>query len=95
MTVISSKEFATNHKKYLDTAITEEVCIKRGRNMFYLLCKPISNTNIKERVYYEPDDDFYSSITVEELREKVLEDVHQWYREKNENSSPTKSTAVS
>jgi len=54
--------------------------------------------NIKERVYYEPDEDFYNSISIEELRERVLEDVHQWYREKNrnnENNSNTKSTAVS
>ena len=50
---------------------------------------------IKKRVYYKPDEDFYHSITIDELHQKVKEDVHQWYKERNENNSIIKSTAVS
>jgi len=34
MTLISSKEFVANQKKYFDLAINEQVFIKRGKNMF-------------------------------------------------------------
>jgi predicted transcriptional regulator len=36
MTVVSSKEFASNQKKYYDLAVNGQVCIRRGRNMFHL-----------------------------------------------------------
>jgi len=80
-------------------AILEEVCIKRGKDMFRLLTNSDKVENIRSRVYYKPDEEFYNSITMEELRERVLADVHQWYREINENNnesnSHSKSTAVS
>jgi predicted transcriptional regulator len=38
MTVVNSKEFATNQKKFYDLALNERVFIKRGGNMFYLTC---------------------------------------------------------
>ena len=34
MTVVSSKEFTTNQRKYYNKAISENVFIKRGKNMF-------------------------------------------------------------
>jgi len=34
MTVVSSKEFATHHDKYLELAVSEEVFIQRGDYMF-------------------------------------------------------------
>jgi len=34
MTLVSSREFVTNQKKYFDLAINEQVFIKRGKNMF-------------------------------------------------------------
>ena len=80
-------------------AIFEEVCIKRGKDMFRLLSNSDKVENVRSRVYYEPDEEFYNSITMEELKKRVLTDVHQWYREINENnsenSSHTKSTAIS
>jgi len=80
-------------------AIFEEVCIKRGKDMFCLLSNSDKVENVRSRVYYEPDEEFYNSITMEELKKRVLTDVHQWYREINENnsenSSHTKSTAIS
>jgi len=99
MIIVSTKEFVTHQKKYFDMAISEEVCIKRGKDMFRLLSNSDKVENIRSRVYYEPDEEFYNSITMEDLRKRVLTDIHQWYREinenKNENYSHHKSTAVS
>jgi predicted transcriptional regulator len=36
MTVVSSKEFATNQRKFYNLALNERVVIKRGKNTFYL-----------------------------------------------------------
>ena len=36
MTVVSSKEFAINQKKFYNLALNERVFIRRGRNMFSL-----------------------------------------------------------
>jgi hypothetical protein len=87
MTVVSSKEFATNQKRYYDLAVNEQVAIKRGKNLFYLICSTaatVSNTNIDETMYCEPDEDFYRSISIDELLERIHEDIHQWYLEKKQ-----------
>ena len=81
MTVVSSQEFAANQNKYYDLAIDEDICIKRGNNMFQLMCTDINNT-VKERVYCEPDEDFYKSISMDELLEGVLDDIHKFYANK-------------
>ena len=36
MTVVNSKDFAINQKKFYNLALNERVFIKRGRNMFSL-----------------------------------------------------------
>ena len=72
MTVISSKEFVINQKRYFDLAVNEQIIIKRGQNMFHLICKPVEKTET-EKVYFKPDDDFYDSITMNELLEKTYE----------------------
>ena len=87
MTIVSSKEFVTNQKKYFDLAVNDKVFIKRGKNTFHLLCTTVDNitveeTDVKERVYYEPDEDFYKSISMDELLEGVLEDIHKFYTNK-------------
>jgi len=33
----------------------------------------------KQRVYYEPDEDLRRSITMEELRDRVFEDIDKFY----------------
>jgi len=38
MTVINSKEFVSNQKKYFNLAISEQVLIKRGKNIFIIAC---------------------------------------------------------
>jgi hypothetical protein len=43
MTIVTNKEFMSNHKRYFDLAINEQVCIKRGRNMFKLVYTPADN----------------------------------------------------
>ena len=95
MTVVSSKEFVTNQKKYFDLAVNEEVFIKRGKNKFHLLRinrnhTPQNESEDKEPVYYEPDEDFYNSISMDELLEGVLEDIHNFYANKNESNSNIK-----
>ena len=43
MTVITSKEFVTNQKRYFDMAINENIIIKRGKNLFHLICSNIED----------------------------------------------------
>jgi len=37
MTLVSSKEFATNQRKFYNIALNERVIIKRGKNRFCLM----------------------------------------------------------
>ena len=45
MTTVSSKEFMTNQKRYFDLAVNENVCIKRGKNIFHLIYRPVDIIN--------------------------------------------------
>jgi len=80
MTVVSSKEFAINQEKYFDLALDEQVFIQNGDNMFLLVYNNVDNMNtyhdasVYEEVL-EPDDDFYSAITCEELLERIYQDI--------------------
>ena len=94
MTVINSKEFISNQKRYFDLAVNEQVFIKRGKNTYHLICTTIDKT-VDEMVYHEPDEDFYGAISIDELQKRVKKDIHQWYQEKYENSSNTKGTTIS
>ena len=77
MTVINSNEFITNQQKYFDMAENEDICIKRGNSIFHLIHTTISDKSLKERVYYEPDEDFYKSISTEEFRKRLIEVVEE------------------
>jgi len=80
MTVISSKEFAANQQKYFDLAIdNKEVYIKNGENLF-MVC--YANRQKEPDMIFEPDDDFYRSISIDEFRALVKEDIHQIYSAK-------------
>ena len=48
MIVIISKQFATNQKKFYDLAINEPIIIKRGRNIFHLICGNIEDNETKD-----------------------------------------------
>jgi len=84
MTIVSSKEFATRPAKYYNLAQNEKVAIRRGRNMFHLICTNGHHTNECEQIF-QPDDDFYRSISVDEFRKRLiamLEKVDKKYHNK-------------
>ena len=71
MTVVSSKEFAANQKKFYNIALNERVFIKRGKNMFYLTCAIFEDndesTDLADAIATENDenisvDDYLKSI---------------------------------
>ena len=75
MTIVSSKEFATNQQKYFDLAIdNKEVYIKNGKNMF-MVC--YANRQKEPAMIFEPDDDFYRSLSANEFRKKLVEVVEK------------------
>ena len=78
MTVISSKEFITNQSKYFSLAQSEDIFIKRGNNVFQLIRTNTYNTDEYDEIL-EPDDDFRRAITMDELLNGVLEDIHNFY----------------
>jgi len=80
MLVISTSEFATNQNKYFDMALKEQVFVQRGNNMFHLMCANKDNATVKERVYYEPDEDFNRSISMEEFKKRALIMVEKIYQ---------------
>ena len=86
MTVVSSTEFATNQNKYFDMAMKEQVFVQRGNNMFHLMFTSNDDATVKERVYYEPDEDFYRSITMDELRQRTHQFVHKLFTNNESNS---------
>jgi len=75
MTVGSSRDCAGNLEKYFDMARNEDVCIKRGSSMFYLIYQP-TETQYTKQVVLEPDDSLRNAITAEELLKRVHEDIH-------------------
>jgi hypothetical protein len=74
MTVVSSAEFAANQQKYFDLAIDKkEVYVEYGNNML-MVC----NANRQEEpMIFEPDEDFYRSISAEEFRVRLVEVVEK------------------
>jgi len=83
MTVVSSREFLTNQKRYFDMAVNENIFIKRGKNRFRLA---YSNNEVQEdKIIHEPDEDFHRSITMDEFIEKSmvrLEKIDKMYAKK-------------
>ena len=81
MTVVSSKEFVTNEDKYFDLALDEQVYVQRGDNMFLIIHhNHYGNIYHDASVYdeiLEPDDDFRSALTAEELLERIHEDIRR------------------
>ena len=67
--------------------------------------KVCSNTNInkqsfnesimEEQIYLDTDVDLNRAITLDELQQRIKQDIHQWYKERDGNSSATRSTAIS
>ena len=76
MTVVSSKEFASRPTKYYNLAQNEQVVIKRGKNEFYLMYKPLSVETYPEQPILEPDDNLRRAITADELLSRIHKDIH-------------------
>ena len=70
MTIVSTKEFNTNQKKYFDMALNDHVIVKRGRQMF-IIRNFMPNDDPDD--FFEPDEDFYRSIPIEEVRDSIVE----------------------
>jgi len=79
MKVISSKKFVSNQERYSDVAINEKAYVKNGKNRGVFA----QIINDSDDDYLEPDDDLRRAITMDELRRRVKEDIHQWYKEKS------------
>ena len=77
MTVISSKEFVANQKRYFDMAINEDVCIKNGENIFRVCI-----VNNRKTKYKQPDEDFYRGISKDELLNGIYEDINVFFENK-------------
>ena len=81
MTVVSSKEFATRPARYYNLAQSEKVAIKRGKNMFHLICTNGYHKNEYDDVL-EPDEDLRSAISGEELKKKMRDAIHNYFSNK-------------
>ena len=77
MTIVSSKEFATNEDLYFDMAMNEQVFVQRNSNMFIL-----TRISEMEKKYLEPDDDLRRAITGEELLTGIYEDLEKFFADK-------------
>ena len=83
MTVVSSKEFTTHQRKYYNKAVSENVFIKRGKNMFII---SIAN-NAKKDVDKKPQKtlgDFFGVLSENEskqLKEYTSQARKEWNRD--------------
>ena len=83
MTLVSSNEFALHQQRYLNLARKEDVCIQNDdEGMYQFMYRSIERTDSKEPIYFEPDEDFYTSITMEELRKSAHEHIHKLFSKK-------------
>ena len=77
MTVVSSKEFVSNHDRYFDLAMKELLYIRNGRNVFQ-----VSLANGKITGHKKPDDDFKQAITMEEFRKRTHDIIYKFFENK-------------
>ena len=76
MTVVSSKEFVKNEDKYFDLALNEALIVQRGDHVFFV---QNSVQNIEPDEVFEPDDEFYKSITAEEFLEGIHASIDKFF----------------
>ena len=80
MTLVSSNEFAVNQQRYLSLARKEDVCIQNDEEgMYRLLYTPIEMKYPPQPIF-EPDEDFYNSITADEFKERAIEMVRRIHK---------------
>ena len=81
MTSISSKEFVSNQQKYFDLALNERLCIEDGNNK-YIFTRDYENDFLEPDMIFKPDEDFYKSISMEEVRERLYNTIDKLYASK-------------
>ena len=76
MTLISNQEFIKNDEKYLDMALNDTVIIQRGDNLFF-----VQNVtqNTESDIIFEPDEEFYNSLTTVEARTKTYAAIDKFF----------------
>jgi len=79
MTIVSSKEFVNNQEKYFNMALKEHLIVQNGENRF--IVQNFIHTEEPDMIF-EPDDDFYRSISMEELRSSAHEHIHKLFAQK-------------
>jgi hypothetical protein len=82
MTVVNSKDFITNQKRYFNLATNEDIFIRRGKKKFRLAYTDMDNADIPKQPILEPDDDLQRAISMEELRTSVHEHIHKLFANK-------------
>jgi hypothetical protein len=78
MQVVSSTEFATHQQKYFNLARRQKVLVQSGNYMYRIMPEPI----VEEQIIFEPDEDFYNSISKEKLLEGIFEDMDKIFAKK-------------
>ena len=76
MTLVSSKEFVSNEKKYFDLALGDALIIQRDDNVFFV---QNSVQNIEPDEIFKPDDEFYKSITADEFLKGVHASIDKFF----------------
>jgi len=79
MTVVTTKEFNANQEKYFDLALNEQVIVQKGDNLFFV--QSVAQNDEPDMIF-EPDDDFYRSISMEELRASAHEHIRKLFANK-------------
>ena len=77
MTVVSSKEFATNQKKYFDMAINEQIYVQQDDNIFHIVC---SHSNVREQRISKNNDILNTALTKEQFKaeaRKIVDKIYQ------------------
>jgi hypothetical protein len=75
MITVSTKEFNTHQEKYFDLAVKENVCIRRGQQIFRLSCTSVA-PQYPEQPVCDDNSDLETVITGDELRERLHRRIH-------------------
>ncbi len=78
MRTISNREFVANPEMYLGMATRQEVRVRKGQRVIRLTCEPPAT----RQPVLEPDDDYRSAITVDELKERMSVSIHKYFADK-------------
>ena len=74
MTVVSTKEFQTNQKKYFDMAVNEQVFVQREDFMFI-----VSRASEPKWNHKKPDEKLRNAITMDEVRDRLHSHIHKLF----------------